>query len=92
MEIGDIVIVKQENVPPARWWMARVMETYPGEDGLVRTVKIKHMGSEYLRPIHKLGVLLPSKDETRPLVEERGDSTITDQGTPHQGEKNNSSV
>ncbi|CAB0031155.1 unnamed protein product [Trichogramma brassicae] len=37
---GDIVLVKDEILPCARWPLARVVEVHPGRDGLVRTVTI----------------------------------------------------
>ena len=42
--------------------MGLVLETYPGEDGLVRKAKIKTATSVYDRPIHKL-CLIATKEE-----------------------------
>ena len=42
--------------------LARVIATYPGNDGLVRKARIKTQDSEYDRPIHKL-CLIATKDE-----------------------------
>ena len=42
--------------------MELVMETYPGEDGLVRKAKIKTATSVYDRPIHKL-CFIATKEE-----------------------------
>ena len=42
--------------------MGLVLETYPGEDGLVRKAKIKTATSVYDRPIHKL-YLIATKEE-----------------------------
>ena len=42
--------------------MARIIRTYPGEDGLTRVADILCNGQEYRRPIHKL-VLLVSEEE-----------------------------
>ena len=42
--------------------MARIVGTYPGNDGLVRKVRIKIRDGEYDRPIHKL-CLIATKDE-----------------------------
>ncbi|KAK3709218.1 hypothetical protein QZH41_004582 [Actinostola sp. cb2023] len=38
MKIDDIVIIKEESQPRNRWQLARVADTYPGDDGLVRKV------------------------------------------------------
>lgn len=62
-QVGDVVVVRNENEPPTRWWLARIVQTYPGKDGLVRTVKITHHNREYVRPITKLGLLIPIEEQ-----------------------------
>jgi len=61
LSIGDVVLVKESNTPPASWHIARVMETYPGKDNLVRAVKLKKSTGELIRPITKIAVL-PSSE------------------------------
>ena len=36
------------------WPLGRVMEVYPGDDGLVRVVRVKSKNKEFLRPVHCL--------------------------------------
>ena len=69
---GDIVLLKDDSVCRADWKVGRVVETFPGEDGLVRKVRLL-MGTSLLdkrgkplqqrsyldRPVHRLVVLLP---------------------------------
>lgn len=55
-----MVIVRNENLPPAVWVLGRVIQTHMASDGLVRTVVIKTASGELVRPIHKL-CLLPSE-------------------------------
>lgn len=62
-QVEDVVVVKNENEPPTRWWLARIVQTYPGKDGLIRTVKITHLNREYVRPITKLGLLIPIEEQ-----------------------------
>lgn len=57
LAVGDLVIVKTPNVPPATWPLARVLETFPGKDGRVRVAKVKTSSSEFVRPITKLCVI-----------------------------------
>ena len=45
-----------------QWKMARIVGTYPGNDGLVRKVRIKTRDGEYDRIIHKL-CLIATKEE-----------------------------
>ena len=36
------------------WPLGRILEAYPGSDGLVRTVKLKSGDKEYFRTVHRL--------------------------------------
>lgn len=58
LEVNDLVIVKEDNIPPATWITGRIIETFPGKDGLVRVVKLRTSHGEMTRPISKL-VKLP---------------------------------
>ncbi|XP_070074116.1 uncharacterized protein [Drosophila takahashii] len=55
--VGSVVLVKDSNLPPASWILARVLEAHQGPDGLVRAVKLKTSTGEMTRPITKLAVL-----------------------------------
>ncbi|XP_068991458.1 uncharacterized protein [Neodiprion pinetum] len=57
IKIGSIVLVKNENLPPSVWPLARVIEVHPGTDGLVRVVTVKTKSSVLKRLIVKLCVL-----------------------------------
>lgn len=35
VKINDLVLVKDDRLPPSKWLMGRVLETYPGPDGIV---------------------------------------------------------
>ena len=51
---GDIVLIVEPNASRGEWPLGRVIEAYPGDDGLVRVVKVKAKNKEYLRPVHRL--------------------------------------
>ncbi|XP_026316034.1 uncharacterized protein LOC113227357 [Hyposmocoma kahamanoa] len=53
----DIVLVKENNLPPGKWAMGRVIELHPGSDGLVRVTTIKTQTGVMKRPIVKLSPL-----------------------------------
>ncbi|XP_037931320.1 uncharacterized protein LOC119666113 [Teleopsis dalmanni] len=55
--VGNIVIIKESNIPPAKWLMAKVTEIHPGSDGLVRVVKLHTVHGKITRPITKVVVL-----------------------------------
>ena len=71
LAIGDIVIIRDENLPRNQWLLAIVAELMPSKDGLIRKVKVR-VGDPMLnqkgirtktptileRPIHKLVLLL----------------------------------
>ena len=76
MQVGHVVIIKDNNKARNRWSLARVIEMYPNkDDGLVCSVKVAiedpdlystgkrlHPLSILERPIQRL-VLLPPKEE-----------------------------
>jgi hypothetical protein len=54
LEKGDLVLVSEDNIPRGQWPLGIVTEPIPGEDGLVRSAKIKFQGTVKTRPITKL--------------------------------------
>jgi len=54
--VDNIVLVNDSNLPPAVWILARIVETHPGPDGLVRAVKLKTSTGDMTQPINKLHV------------------------------------
>ena len=74
LQVDDIVIVKDDNMPRNRWKLARVQETYPDGDGLVRKVKVAVAAGSLddkgiptippvslERPVQRLILLLPKE-------------------------------
>lgn len=51
---GDVVLIVEPNASRGEWPLGCVIEAYPGDDGLVRVVKVKAKNKEYLRPVHRL--------------------------------------
>lgn len=75
MQIGDVVLLKEENLPRNQWRLGQVSDTCPEPDGLVRKVSINAVTrsvdnkgkvvctvTKLERPVHKL-VLLKETDE-----------------------------
>ena len=56
--VGDIVLVKDADLFVRSWPLARVIQTHPGDDGLVRVVTVRTHKGTYRRAIHKLVPLL----------------------------------
>lgn len=57
--IKDIVIVKDDNLPPTRYQLGRIVHVRPGPDGKVRVAEVKTRCGHILRPITKLIPFLP---------------------------------
>ena len=75
MQIGDIVLLKDEDLVRCQWKLAKVVQAMPSQDNLVRKVRLlmaddtltnngKRVNSaSYLeRPIHKLAILVAHRD------------------------------
>ena len=60
--IGDIVILCEDGLVPAKWPLAKVTQVHKGKDGLVRVVTIKTHTSTYKRPVHKIALLLSTEN------------------------------
>lgn len=54
---GTIVLIKEDNLPPCKWAIARVIESLRGKDNKVRVVRLKVPSGETLRAISKICVL-----------------------------------
>ncbi|XP_038068389.1 uncharacterized protein LOC119737840 [Patiria miniata] len=59
---GDLVLVKDDNLPRSQWPLARILKTFPGADGLVRSVEVRTATGNHVRPITKLCLLEGVKD------------------------------
>lgn len=66
MQVREMVLVMEENLPPTQWCIGRVVETFTDRDGVVRTVKVKTATTHLIRPITKLRVLPPPQQVVDP--------------------------
>ncbi|GFY67751.1 DUF5641 domain-containing protein [Trichonephila inaurata madagascariensis] len=57
IKIGDVVIIKENNLLPSVWPLGKFISTHPGKDGIVRVVTLKTKKGLYQRPIVKLCML-----------------------------------
>ena len=58
VEIGRLILIKEDNLPPAQWKLGRIIETHPGADGLVRVVTVKTAQGNLKRALSKICPLL----------------------------------
>ena len=57
INVGDLVILQEDNTPPWRWNLGRITAIHPGADNIVRTATLKTLLGEYKRSIRKLSPL-----------------------------------
>eukprot|EP00745_Piridium_sociabile_P034425 TRINITY_DN59143_c0_g1_i2.p1 TRINITY_DN59143_c0_g1~~TRINITY_DN59143_c0_g1_i2.p1 ORF type:complete len:133 (-),score=7.56 TRINITY_DN59143_c0_g1_i2:298-696(-) len=75
IEVGDVVIVHDPNEFRSDWKVGRIVETFPGVDGLVRSAKMliatsaldargrRSSSSAFMiRPVHKITILVSDRD------------------------------
>ena len=66
LQEGDIVILKEDKTFSCYWPLAKVLQTYPGKDGLVRVAQIRTSSSTLKRPVTKLALLHREEDNQHP--------------------------
>ena len=57
MQVGTIVTIRDDNLPPMRWSLGRVIATMPGKDGIIRVVIVKTVRGEYKLSVKRLSPL-----------------------------------
>lgn len=57
IQTGQLVIVKDDNLPPLKWTTARVVAVHPGNDGRIRVATIRTHSGNYKRAVNRLCVL-----------------------------------
>ena len=61
--VGDIVIVRDDDLARNNWPLGKVVEVYPSDDDLVRII-VSYGGklSHFDRPVHKLVLIVAQED------------------------------
>lgn len=57
IRVGDLVIIKDVSLPPLKWSLGRILQTYPGPDELTRVVKLLTSTGTMTRPISQICIL-----------------------------------
>eukprot|EP00794_Sanderia_malayensis_P013308 gene13308-14681_t len=70
---GDLVLLADSNAARGRWPLARVIRTFPGDEGTVRVVEVKTPTGIYTRPVAKLCVLEEEKLSKNNVLQGRED-------------------
>lgn len=56
-KIGDIVLIKEDDLPPGQWLLGRVIDKHQGSDRITRVVSLRTKSSILKRPTSKLCIL-----------------------------------
>lgn len=51
LQINDLVIIKDDNKPPLRWCLGRIVALHPGKDGIARVATIRTSSGTYLQEV-----------------------------------------
>ena len=64
VQVNDIVLLKEQDLKRNQWPLGRVVETFAGDDGLVRTVRVKIANAvePLVRSIVKVVVLVENEE------------------------------
>nr|XP_023014014.1 uncharacterized protein LOC111503828 [Leptinotarsa decemlineata] len=54
LQVGDLVIMHEDNLPPLAWAVGRIIATHPGPDGVIRVATVRTKNGEYKRCSKKL--------------------------------------
>ena len=52
--VDNILIIKEDNTRPVFWPLARIIQTFDGNDNIVRFVQVKTQTGLYIRPVSRL--------------------------------------
>lgn len=55
---GQMVVIKDDNLPVMSWPLGRILQTHEGNDGKVRVADVQTISGVKRRPIHRLAPLL----------------------------------
>ena len=54
LQINDICLIKDSNLPPTKWKIGRIIKSHPGLDGIVRVVTVKTSDGVFKRNVTKI--------------------------------------
>lgn len=77
---GDVVVLKEDNLPPLQWRLGRVCRLYPGSDGVSRVADVTTSRGIIRRAINKL-CLLPTSESKDNNEAERAASRLPTSST-----------
>jgi hypothetical protein len=64
LNIGQLVLIMDNNLRRGEWQRGRVISVAPGSDGKIRAATVKTAKGTYLRPVTKLAIIRCSENES----------------------------
>lgn len=74
MHLNEMVLIKDDRLPPTKWLLGRVTALHPGADSIVRVVTVRTKNGTLKRNISKL-CRLPI-DDNEPSIEEAAQNSL----------------
>jgi Integrase core domain. len=56
-QVNQLVVIKDDNLPPGKWNLGRIIKVHPGADGQVRVVTLRTQRGTLTRPVIKICML-----------------------------------
>lgn len=56
-QVGELVLIKEDDLPPLQWRLGRITRTIPGKDGMIRVVDLDTAHGHLRRPVLKIARL-----------------------------------
>jgi hypothetical protein len=56
-QVGELVLIKEDDLPPLQWRLGRITRTIPGKDGVIRVVDLHTAHGHLRRPVLKIARL-----------------------------------
>ena len=66
LEIGSVVLIREEGKPRLRWPLGKIISFHYGKDGLIRAATMKTENGEIVRAVQKLHMLEVSVSQSHP--------------------------
>ena len=63
VKVGALVLIREDNLPPLKWKLGRILEVHPGRDDKIRAVTLKTADGVTQRPIVKISLLPFNKSD-----------------------------
>ncbi|XP_033225734.1 uncharacterized protein LOC117178416 [Belonocnema kinseyi] len=77
IKVGTLVVLKEDNLAPMDWKLARIVDVHPGQDKVVRIVTVRTNTGVYKRSVTRLYPLpIYECKEFHPLFEDKVDLNI----------------